>query len=549
MPIQITSLRHWKREYACLENCEDAVDYSEEDGLFAISDGVGMASFSHIWSRILVERFIKSPFFDANAFEVSRWLRAAQQQFKSELPDPESIPAHLRGVLDTLTAATFLGAFIQSETIEGELRVTLQLLGLGDSCALHCRDKACIDSFPLQKSADFDRAPDVLYSRGLNVEDTKFKRYEVDLRAGDLVILATDAVAQWLLYGEAENAESQAVRSDRVAMLIAQTEESWPHFVEPLRNANLMVDDDSTALIIHAQTLDSIAPHADALLAEIKKDRFKEFKQAYRNQKKSFTDLALAFGSGTQLSETCAAKPKYKKRAMEAQRRAQHFYRLLAALRPQIEKPNDANMLALKNLWIEGRDQLLGQAEAEGVIATLEKLGIPHDFQFTEPAPGAIKNAESRPKGISHETKNSSTTDKPKAERAVDATGTASSEAASAVEASSASQTQRDQTESALDKSKKRQAASDEAVTGERLSDLPHEPADNNQPQMPLPKDPEEETSSRDVTVPQHSKKQKLETKDKENSIPDPPPLPGKKAEPANEINPQTLGGDKANPQ
>jgi len=74
---------------------------------------------------------------------------------------------------------------------------TWQAAAVGDTCLFHCRDDAVLETFPVARSADFDVRPELVVST--RVDACVPRRAAGGFAVGDLLVLATDALAAWVL--------------------------------------------------------------------------------------------------------------------------------------------------------------------------------------------------------------------------------------------------------------------------------------------------------------------------------------------------------------
>ena len=74
----------------------------------------------------------------------------------------------------------------------------VELIARGDSCAILCRGGQVVESFPLDQPEKFGFAPEFLSSADSAYED-RLQRKEWEMQPGDILVLASDALAKWLL--------------------------------------------------------------------------------------------------------------------------------------------------------------------------------------------------------------------------------------------------------------------------------------------------------------------------------------------------------------
>lgn len=245
---QIKQLRYWKTE-GNAEKCEDACECAPERGLFAIADGVGSSSFANIWARIIATHFVTQPLLSPHPFEVEWWLRPAQDSFKQQAPRLEDLPSFAiekarEGSHSTLATLRLTGFSDDDHT------ATAEILVFGDSCVIVANaETRQVSSFAIDSCAGFETNPVCLPTN-----PTVFYRYfhmahskQITLKRGDTVILATDAVAKWILCA---GLGRQASVWDAFQDVARQTAATWATFIQNCRHRDKLIDDDSTVIIL-----------------------------------------------------------------------------------------------------------------------------------------------------------------------------------------------------------------------------------------------------------------------------------------------------------
>ena len=116
---------------------------------------------------------------------------------------------------------------------------------MGDSCLFVVRDGRLWLSFPLEDAAQFDNSPTLVCSNPDNAGELweTVRRSDGECVAGDLFILASDALACWFLERNAEGKKPWKT-------LLALDASGWAAWVEEQRRAGLMRNDDTTMVII-----------------------------------------------------------------------------------------------------------------------------------------------------------------------------------------------------------------------------------------------------------------------------------------------------------
>lgn len=378
MLTHVTRLRYWKSDHN-EALCEDACGEDSTHGLFVVADGVGTTLFSATWADFLVHYYLAVPLLSNDPFEVEWWIRQAQQQFKDAFPVQEHNMAwnamqkiHDQGSYSTLAA---LRAITSEPT-----RVQAQCLAMGDSCIFVCgpaREQPV--SFPLSNPADFNKAPICLPSKS-GVFHRYFHRYHTmtfDLVPGDVVVLATDAVARWILSAGSDRYDDPKQALQAVAQ---QTVASWPTFIEECRQSHEMLDDDSTAIVIHllpatsaeGTQLGTTTAHSPQVRAQRQSalalalaDRHQERVAVYFGDGQDFKPEG---GTGHQITDEQIAQARSVADALLA---------VLSTLRQALNRPDAAAIIA--PIWQKYAQQLYTEACADNLRKTLVRLGVEID--------------------------------------------------------------------------------------------------------------------------------------------------------------------------
>jgi hypothetical protein len=218
-----------------IDEYEDAFAADAAIGRFVVADGATESSFAGIWAKLLTEEFVRS----AVRFEQRwrDWLPRVQERWAVEVGGRQ-LPWYAEQKFAQGAFATFLGITIDVP------RWRWWAVAVGDSCLFQIRDDELCATFPLDNSTDFDNQPSLLGSRTpaeFALAREKWKTGECE--PGNRFLLVTDALAQWLL--------SQHERAERPwRQLWDQTEESFAAWIESLRNAREIRNDDVTVVAV-----------------------------------------------------------------------------------------------------------------------------------------------------------------------------------------------------------------------------------------------------------------------------------------------------------
>ncbi len=183
------------------ESCEDAFAYRVESGLFALSDGASTSFEARHWARLLCDGFVESPPAALSRDDVHTWLTKLSGQWRHSNSEGTSDwfneAAASRGAF-----ATLLGVQLLPSSSPG--RMAWQATAVGDSCLIQVRDGALLASFPIEPGGDFGAHPSLLATRDPRPSDVARFRWAVgELEPGDVLLLLSDALAEWALTDEA----------------------------------------------------------------------------------------------------------------------------------------------------------------------------------------------------------------------------------------------------------------------------------------------------------------------------------------------------------
>ena len=184
------------------DDCQDACAFNPINYRYAIADGATQSLFGAVWSRLLVDSFCRQPVNNSllEQSEYNVWLQPLQEEWLSVIQPliQEAKPAVQLGLRKQLAdkraaAATFIGIQVQP----ARDHFTWQALVLGDSCLFHIHGND-VTVEPLTSADQFDNYPEAFFSIG----PAYTKQPQVlngTVHQDDVLILATDALAEWIL--------------------------------------------------------------------------------------------------------------------------------------------------------------------------------------------------------------------------------------------------------------------------------------------------------------------------------------------------------------
>ncbi len=230
--------------------CEDAFAFDARAGRAAVADGASDAFEAGAWARLLASMFIHAPPEDGPEAFLD-WIRAPARAWHAsvrwdELPWYAEQKAREVGGL-----ATFLG-FTLDAADEDAATARWTALAVGDACLLHFRNRSVLTRFPVEGADGFGTTPALLATRPEHnralLEAGELQTTGGACQPGDLFLLATDALAEWLYrLPDLENARNDLPDWQTLSGLL---EEDFVAVVEQLRARSAIRNDDVTLLVM-----------------------------------------------------------------------------------------------------------------------------------------------------------------------------------------------------------------------------------------------------------------------------------------------------------
>ena len=283
-------ITHKKAE--SLDDCQDAIQVNEECSRYAVADGATRSFFPKQWAELLVERFCEMPTLPLNADNWKQWLVPIQEEWYKQVEErvQEVNQFYLTNSFNAREPAvsTFVG--LEVEKTKREWRAVV----IGDSCLFH-KSSSGFRSYLIEQSENFTSRPEAFASfPEANHYDPEFIQGE--LESGDTFILATDALAKWILeHKESENLEAMLQQLREI-----ENCETFNQFVDQARDDEKirLVNDDVALMLISVEASE---------ISEIREDE-----QEPPSDKTSETSEILEdeqeIASDTQISEDAESK-------------------------------------------------------------------------------------------------------------------------------------------------------------------------------------------------------------------------------------------------
>lgn len=223
---------------------EDAFAGDAARARFAVADGASESSFVARWAKLLTEGFVAA---EGKPWRDLDWLSPARQCWAEEV-DPLPLPWYAEEKREQGAYATLLGIAFHAPK-KGEDVFLWRALAVGDSCLFRVRKGKLRRSFPLKCPSDFGNQPDLLGSRSRPADSPQtVRRLSGKARPGERFLLATDALAEWML----RQTENQRRPAEDIERLLAESDPqgAFAGWVEERRDRQGLRNDDVTLVII-----------------------------------------------------------------------------------------------------------------------------------------------------------------------------------------------------------------------------------------------------------------------------------------------------------
>jgi len=227
---------------------DDGAPVAGQNPRFVVVDGASEAFDSLRWVEQLVTSFLdrglpsaapEAPTLDQQGMR--RWFELMQKRWLDETPAFASIIEERKFAREG-SMATLLGCEL---TGLGGPAPGWKAVALGDTVLFHVRDGRCVQHFPALRAQDFGSTPSgvrtVPSALEQMVQVVTFASGE--LRVGDLLFLATDALAHWMV-----QRNEQDPHQLWTALSVLDHDDLFVQLVSQARAAQEMKNDDVTLL-------------------------------------------------------------------------------------------------------------------------------------------------------------------------------------------------------------------------------------------------------------------------------------------------------------
>jgi hypothetical protein len=207
--------------------------------IMAIADGATDSIFSKEWARLIVENFVKRPFFHRRSLQ--RTSERISQVWRNNIKE-KPLPWYAEEKLKSGAFSTLLGVVLLPQ---GKFRA----ISLGDCCLFQIRDNELHLHFPPLEPEDFGSTP-YLLSTNPNYNERIWPFVMTcngDWKKGDIFFLMTDALSQWFVKENKNNKKPWDVLLD---FILAEENQQFDEWIVTQHQSKLIRNDDMTLLIL-----------------------------------------------------------------------------------------------------------------------------------------------------------------------------------------------------------------------------------------------------------------------------------------------------------
>lgn len=205
----------------------------------ALADGATCSHFPRAWAKVLTSALVLTGVPLSRPSQFQRKLDGLGRLWRQDVERtlPLSRPWYVDEGLERGAFAALLTFSLRESSWEAQ--------AVGDTCLFQVRDGSLLRAFPLEDPADFARAPYLVSSnphKNRNLQ-SMIRLATGSARSGDAFLLATDAVAKWILARKGWN-DLLELEED------SEAQRSWRDWVAFERGFDRLQDDDSTLLVV-----------------------------------------------------------------------------------------------------------------------------------------------------------------------------------------------------------------------------------------------------------------------------------------------------------
>jgi hypothetical protein len=204
-----------KHEAESMVECEDSYALDPATRRYAVADGVSGSELPRPWARLLARTFVQHPNYFTDAAALAALLPRLGEQWRAWVTEtwfpalnggraPGDSDAEFQRRVKTGAQATLLGCAL-AEATQRPHHYTAHVVAVGDADFFQFRRAGAgwqhVATYPIADPHDFGRYPHTLLTNPDFAEKAvEWRRIgDFPVETGDLLALATDSLAKWLL--------------------------------------------------------------------------------------------------------------------------------------------------------------------------------------------------------------------------------------------------------------------------------------------------------------------------------------------------------------
>ncbi len=205
-------------------------------GRFVVSDGAGSSFAAGTWSRALCESLVAATDPVGSDDDLYASIGAAAVEWKLSVTAPDEVPWWAQ---EGIRNGAFATVLVVQLVADGARRLW-KAVAIGDSCVIHLRRHhdawQLLSSFPIDRADEFTSSPP-LVSSNTSTARLDARRAHGETDPGDVLLLVTDAVGEWLLGSPDRLDLACSADTDRLAGMFDES-----------RRTRAMANDDATLI-------------------------------------------------------------------------------------------------------------------------------------------------------------------------------------------------------------------------------------------------------------------------------------------------------------
>ena len=221
------------------------VNGKSERASFAVADGATQTSFSGMWANCLVRHCTQTKLSEYAFLEA---IKKAGNEWQESLQGVE-LPWHAIEKVKQGAFSALALLEIQYDPLHPSTAYSWRALAVGDCCLFIAHNHSIYLSLPLQHPSEFNNSPVLIPSKSEKIDTIKGRIHMAkgSLKRGDQLILASDAMASWIMRKLVSDAP------EYTNLISAIKDDSFSNFsgwINTLRKKGELRNDDTSVILI-----------------------------------------------------------------------------------------------------------------------------------------------------------------------------------------------------------------------------------------------------------------------------------------------------------